>query len=115
MREVPPMPEPSLPRGCYFESAEDQGEDHFSATQLRERDAIWAGMLEEARRERDEAQKVCAEAYQVVGSMLNDLGQFDTERAEKVLDNLSEHRMVHDDVLPWPSFAAAIRGKSEGE
>ena len=58
-----------------------------------------------------EAAEVCAEAYQVVGSLLSDLGQFDTERADKILDNLSQHRKVHDDVLPWPSFgdAALIR------
>jgi hypothetical protein len=52
-----------------------------------------------------EAMAVCYEAYQVVGSMLNDLGQFETDRATKVLDNLSQARKVHDDVLPWPSFA----------
>ncbi len=53
---------------------------------------------------------VCAEAYQVVGSMLSDLGQFETDRAEKILDNLSQARMVHDDVLPWPSFVARALG-----
>jgi hypothetical protein len=52
-----------------------------------------------------EAQSVCWEAYQVVGSLLMDLGQFGTERADNILDNLSEARMVHDDVLPWPSFS----------
>src|SRR5262245_59331042 len=51
-----------------------------------------------------QAELVCAEAYQVVGSLLADVGQFDSEAAQKVLDNLSEARMVHDDVLPWPSF-----------
>lgn len=66
--------------------------------------AAYAAGQRAAERERDEAQQVCAEAYQVVGSMLSDLGQFQTARAEKVLDNLSQHRMVHDDVLPWPSF-----------
>lgn len=52
-----------------------------------------------------EAATVCGEAYQVVGSLLSDLGVFDTPEAEKILDNLSEHRLVHNDVLPWPSFA----------
>lgn len=56
------------------------------------------------RLEYPEAARVCAEAYQAVGSMLSDLGQFDTPHGEKLLDNLSEHRLVHDDVLPWPSF-----------
>jgi hypothetical protein len=54
-----------------------------------------------------EAEQVCAEAYQVVGSLLSDLGQFNTEQGRKILDNLSEHRMIHADVLPWPSFEAA--------
>ena len=52
-----------------------------------------------------EAEQVCAQAYQVVGSLLDDLGQFDSEMGNKILDNLAEARMVHDDVLPWPSFA----------
>jgi hypothetical protein len=52
----------------------------------------------------DEAEQVCAEAYQVVGSLLSDLGQFDSERGQKILDNLSEGKMIHADVLPWPSF-----------
>lgn len=51
------------------------------------------------------AEQVCAQAYQVVGSLLSDLDQFGTELADKILDNLSEARIVHDDVLPWPSFA----------
>lgn len=52
-----------------------------------------------------DAEQVCAEAYQVVGSLLSDLGQFESDHAEKILDNLSQARMVHADVLPWPSFA----------
>ena len=55
----------------------------------------------------NEAELVCAEAYQVVGSLLEDLGQFDSELGQKILDNLSEHRLVHKDVLPWPSFKPA--------
>lgn len=51
-----------------------------------------------------EAEQVCAEAYQVVGSLLSDLGKFDTDEAEKILDNLSQAKMVHKDVLPWPSY-----------
>lgn len=57
--------------------------------------------IERLTRERDEAQQVCAEAYQVVGILLDDTGQFETEHGTKILDNLSEHRQVHDDVLPW--------------
>jgi hypothetical protein len=54
-----------------------------------------------------ELEQVCAEAYQVVGILLSDLGQFNTERGIKILDNLSEARMVHTDVLPWPSCTFA--------
>jgi hypothetical protein len=53
---------------------------------------------------RIEAQRACAEAYVVVGSLLSDLGQFDTNRGQHILDNLSGARIVHADVLPWPSF-----------
>jgi hypothetical protein len=47
---------------------------------------------------------VCYEAYQVVGSLLLDLGIFDEPFAQKVLDNLSAARRVHHAVLPWPSI-----------
>lgn len=59
-----------------------------------------------AQQEPSEAEMVCAEAYQVVGCLLSDLGLFETEPARKILDNLSEARMVHQDVLPWESAAA---------
>jgi hypothetical protein len=58
---------------------------------------------------RREAELVCCEAYQVVGSLLSDLGVFDSPEGQKVLDNLSEARLVHKDILPWPSFATAGR------
>ena len=51
----------------------------------------------------DELEQLCAEAYQVVGVLLDDTGQFNTEHACKILDNLSQMRRVHDDVLPWKS------------
>jgi hypothetical protein len=57
--------------------------------------------------EREELERICAEAYQVVGSLLSDLGKFDTPEAGKILDNLSQCRLVHDDVLPWPSYESA--------
>lgn len=62
----------------------------------------------------DAMRQVCAEAYQVVGSLLSDLGAFETPKAEKILDNLSQMRMVHDDVLPWPSFAALAPSRQAG-
>ena len=50
-------------------------------------------------------QIVCAEAYQAVGSMASDLGVFETSiEVSNLLDNLSECRLVHESVLPFPSF-----------
>jgi hypothetical protein len=62
-----------------------------------------------------EAEQVCAEAYQVVGSLLSDLGKFDTPEAEKILDNLSQAKLVHKDVLPWPSYASGAQEGKAGE
>ncbi len=62
--------------------------------------------IERLTRERDEARQVCAEAYQVVGVLLDETGQFETEHGTKILDNLSEHRPIHDDVLPWENSNA---------
>lgn len=58
------------------------------------------------------ADEVCAQAYQVVGSLLSDVGAFNTDHARKILDNLSQARVVHDDVLPWPSFSPAGSGEA---
>lgn len=57
---------------------------------------------------RKEKEKICAQAYQVVGSLLNDLGVVNTPEAEKILDNLSQSCVVHDDVLPWESITPPI-------
>lgn len=43
---------------------------------------------------------VCAEAYQVVGVMADALGVFGDAAVQKVLDNLSQQKLVHRDVLP---------------
>lgn len=65
--------------------------------------------------DRSEAERVCGEAYQVVGSLLSDLGIFGSPEGDKILDNLSEARMVHGDVLPWASYeppeAAALQAE----
>lgn len=71
--------------------------------------ALLASTPAPAQQEPSEAEMVCAEAYQVVGCLLSDLGLFETEAARKILDNLSEARMVHQDVLPWESAACAER------
>ncbi|WP_412523954.1 dATP/dGTP pyrophosphohydrolase domain-containing protein [Escherichia coli] len=44
---------------------------------------------------------VCAEAYQVVGVMADALGVFGDAAVQKVLDNLSQQKLVHKDVLPF--------------
>ncbi len=44
---------------------------------------------------------VCAEAYQVVGVMADALGVFGDVAVQKVLDNLSQQKLVHRDVLPF--------------
>lgn len=58
--------------------------------------------------ELQQVKDVCSEAYQVVGSLLVDVGQFKSQRAQKILDNLQEARRIHDDVLPWPSFTKDV-------
>lgn len=50
---------------------------------------------------RDELLTVCAEAYQVVGAMAEALGVFDSTEVQKVMDNLSQQKLVHADVLPF--------------
>ncbi len=44
---------------------------------------------------------VCADAYQVVGVMADALGVFGDAAVQKVLDNLSQQKLVHRDVLPF--------------
>lgn len=57
-------------------------------------------------------ERICGETYQVVGSLAGDLGVFgSSEEVRKVLDNLSQQRLVHHDVLPFPSFEKQLYGK----
>lgn len=63
-----------------------------------------AQQLQVAKERIQELEEVCGEAYQVVGCLLDDLGDFNSDRAEKILDNLSLARMKHKDVLPWESI-----------
>lgn len=58
-----------------------------------------------------ESVQVCYQAYQVVGSLLSDVGAFNTDYAVKILDNLSEARLVHQDVLPWPALAFLVQAQ----
>lgn len=54
-----------------------------------------------AQQEPHPAELVCAQAYQVVGVLLDAVGMFDTDKGTHILDNLSEAQVVHDDVLPF--------------
>lgn len=47
--------------------------------------------------------RICAEAYQVVGVLADEAGRFNDDDVTKVMDNLSEQRLVHEDVLPFES------------
>ncbi|KCB31569.1 hypothetical protein L541_3170 [Bordetella hinzii CA90 BAL1384] len=59
------------------------------------------------------AAKVCAELYQVIGSLASDLGVFDHPKVVKALDNAADHALVHDDVLPFPSFEHKTAGDAQ--
>jgi hypothetical protein len=53
-----------------------------------------------------ELELICIESYQVVGALAHGLGA----PIEKAMDNLSQRRLVHEDVLPFatPDRAARI-------
>lgn len=74
------------------------------------RDGDVASLLDDNERLRarvEQLEQVCAEAYQVVGSMASDLGVFEEPCITKALDNLSSMSLLHEDVLPFPSFELA--------
>lgn len=57
-----------------------------------------------------ELETVCAESYQVVGALANAAGVFETSEAvSKALDNLSEAKLVHSDVLPFSVGSRAVK------
>ena len=108
--KLPPLPEADyyLAYGKHWPSTDPiTTMDGYSGDDMRffARVAVVADRAQRA----SAADQVCYEAYQVVGSMLDDLGQFNTEQARKVLDNLSQAKKLHDDVLPWPSFETGAR------
>jgi hypothetical protein len=49
-----------------------------------------------------ELEQVCAELYQVIGSLADHAGCFDHPDVQRALDNASKARLVHRDLLPWP-------------
>lgn len=53
-------------------------------------------------RRKAELERVCAELYQVIGSLSDYAGVFDHPDVARALDNASDGRLVHKDLLPWP-------------
>ncbi|MFZ3160999.1 MAG: hypothetical protein WBI05_10050 [Rhodoferax sp.] len=51
----------------------------------------------------DELLALISEAYQVVGILADECGRFDDPHVTKMMDNLAAGKMVHSDVLPFPS------------
>jgi hypothetical protein len=58
-----------------------------------------------------EAATVCAELYQVIGCLAEELGVFAHPDVQRALDNASQHKLVHRDLLPWPKLP--LRPESE--
>jgi hypothetical protein len=61
-----------------------------------------------------ELETVCSESYQVLGSLAGDIGIFNEWAVTKALDNAGLHKLLHCDVLPFPSFAIAAQSKEQG-
>ncbi|HEX7041601.1 MAG TPA: hypothetical protein VF202_15900 [Trueperaceae bacterium] len=53
-------------------------------------------------KERDDAQQACAVAYQILGSLSEDIGIFDHPLIQKALTMLADHEET-EPLLPWPS------------
>lgn len=49
-----------------------------------------------------DAPMVCAELYQVIASLAFHFGVMEHPDVQKALDNASQHKLVHVDLLPWP-------------
>ena len=61
----------------------------------------------------DELLTLIGEAYQVVGILADECGRFDDPHVIKIMDNLATGRMVHADVLPFPSKPNQLPGRCE--
>ena len=62
-------------------------------------------MSTQATRRVEELETVCAELYQVIGALAVEAGVHDHPDVVKALDNASQCRLVHKDLLPWPKTA----------
>ena len=57
----------------------------------------------------EDVSTVLAETYQVVGVMTEALGVFDDTAVQKVMDNLSQQKLIHREVLPFSLPAAPLQ------
>jgi hypothetical protein len=93
-------------------SGQDTSQEHASAARITTLDAALARI--------DELERICAEVYQVVGILSDEAGRFDDDASIKAMDNLSQQRLVHEDVLPFPCSpdrfeSAAVAWMSSGD
>ncbi len=51
----------------------------------------------------DELERICAELYQVIGVLAYYAGVSGHIDVNRAMDNASRHRLVHRDLLPWPT------------
>ncbi len=65
--------------------------------------AVIRRAMERTLKARTELLDLIGEAYQVVGILADECGRFDDLHVTKMMDNLAAGRMVHADVLPFPS------------
>lgn len=90
--------------------AEDIRSDEFNELRNKVFYALRDAQNDEPVSNRDELPEdvstVLAEAYQVVGVMAEALGVFNDTAVQKVMDNLSQQKLVHADVLPFSLPAA---------
>ena len=59
-----------------------------------------------------ELETICAELHVVIGALAADAGVYDHPEVARALDNASECRLVHKDLLPWPRTPLS-QGKGE--
>lgn len=49
-----------------------------------------------------ELERICAELYQVIGSLASYADMFSHADVQRALDNASRAKLVHKDLIPWP-------------
>ncbi|EHF4942228.1 TPA: ead/Ea22-like family protein [Enterobacter hormaechei subsp. steigerwaltii] len=72
--------------------------------------------LESAEKRIAELETICAESYQVVSALADAAGVFETSEAvSKALDNLSQTKLTHSDVLPFIVEVKSASDTGKGE